>query len=88
MNPEMDTTYTVTSLAQKLRQIDLDTDMTANADWIAIVHALCRCGLLWTDSVDSRKAVPVMQYLTARAVGLDSDLSHWLITEWKASRQE
>lgn len=85
-NPELDTTYTVSVLTAKLRQLDLDVDLTTDADWTAIVHALCRCGLLWTDAVDGRKAVVVMQSLTARAIALDSELSHWLVVEWKASR--
>lgn len=88
MNPEMDTTYTVASLTERLRQLDLDSDLTANADWSATVHALCRCGLLWVDSADSRIAVSVMQRLTARAATLDNELSRWLIREWEASRQE
>lgn len=88
MSPEMDSTYTVASLTERLRQLDLDSDLTANADWSATVHALCRCGLLWTDSADSRIAMSVMQRLTARAVTLESEMSRWLIKEWEASRQE
>jgi hypothetical protein len=87
-NPELDTTYTVTVLTAKLRQLDLDDDLTKDADWIAVVHALCRCGLLWTEAVDAKKAVVVMHSLTARAIALDDDMSRWLIWEWKASRTE
>lgn len=87
-NPELDTTYTVSILIAKLRQLDLDVDLTKDADWIGIVHALCRCGLLWTDEVDARRAVAVMHSLTARAIALDDDMSRWLVGEWKASRSE
>lgn len=87
-NPELDTTYTVSILTSKLRQLDLDVDLTRNADWIGIVHALCRCGLLWTDEVDTRRAGAVMYSLTARAIALDDEMSRWLVGEWKASRSE
>lgn len=85
-NPELDTTYTVAVLTARLRHLDWDVDLIKDADWIAVVHALCRCGLLWTETVDTRRALIAMNSLTARAIALDDEMSRWLIGEWKASR--
>ncbi|KAJ9109209.1 hypothetical protein QFC21_000538 [Naganishia friedmannii] len=86
-NPELDTTTTVTALTSRLRRLDSAVDLTRDSDWEATVQALCRCGLLWTDAVDTSRAVAVMHKLTARMMALDSPLTRWLVNEWKASRK-
>lgn len=86
-NSELDTTSSVTVLTSRLRQLDSTIDLTRNADWAAIVQALCRCGLLWTDAVNTSVAVPVMQKLTARMMALDNPLTRWLVSEWKVNQK-